>query len=517
MNGDRNKTSSYKRNKKVKTVYKKRSEPVRRIPERPKPAPTVNLQSLALWSLVLVLMLVYLGGYIYSYLSRPKIIETLVVFGSVDQTDLFDGIIVRDEEVYRSGYDGVVVYNLNDYDRVKKDGGVCSIQESQAEKIEEDLTKINKNIISMQEDREEYLLFDDDIKAANSQIKKAADELSFSLSENNVQTLYSMSEKITQTLDVRNQMLFTENRGNTKSLIQERDVIESQLSSAKHPVSSSSSGIVSYLTDGLESILTVDGLDTISMEQTLMKVNYDELKYSKEVSSGDPVFKIIKSSDWYIAAYIDKPLTSDWAENASKTIYIKNGDTFDLLDTVIHKIENTGEKTYVVFRSNKKLVDYLDCRNLTFKVEQGVVEGLKIPNSAIVDKTLLKIPKKFVFEENGKNSVTKKTADKEETIPVTFTDSDDEYYYVLHDYNNLRYDDTLVSGGEYMKITETENIKGVYVTNSGATVFKRIVPGGNYSENATHTILDPSLNKGLKVQDRIVTDAKYIAEKQLVY
>lgn len=498
--------------------YEKRPANRIRTIERQRPVQTLNLSSLALWLLVLVLFLVYLGGYIYSYISRPKIIETKVVFGSVDQTSLFDGIIVRDEKIYTSASGGVIVYNLNEYDRVKKGGEVCSVQEAnEVAAIEASLTNVDKSIISMQDSRQDYLLFDEDIKVANGQIKKIADELSFSLCEDNVQALYLMKEQIGQVLEVRNQMLLTENTGSLKTLAQERNIIESRLSAVKHSVFSDDSGVVSYLTDGLENILTVDGLDSVSKERTKMKVNYDELAYNKEVRPGEPVFKVIKSNDWYIAAYIDSSLTADWLINTAKTIYVKNGDRFAPLSVTIYKLEAAGESTYVVFKANKELIDYLKCRSLSFKVEQGVVEGLKIPNSAIVDKTLLKIPKEFVHEDNGKYSVTKMSLDKEETVPITYTSSDDTYFYVIHDYNNLRYDDTLVNGNKTMRITESENIRGVYVTNSGAAVFKKITLGGKYSENSTHTILDPTLNKGLKVQDGIVTDAKYIKEKQLVY
>ena len=51
-----------------------------------------------------------------------------------------------------------------------------------------------------------------------------------------------------------------------------------------------------------------------------------------------------------------------------------------------------GDKqTKVVFSSYEHMEDFMESRTISFSLEGTVTEGLKIPNDAIVEKSLLKI------------------------------------------------------------------------------------------------------------------------------
>jgi len=478
-----------------------------------------------LWGLALALLLLYLGGYTVTYLSRPQIAETRVELGSIEIPKIYDGMIVRDEVVYRSGASGVVVFALDDLAHVRKAGEVYSVQDAaKVAEIESKLKDFRTSIIDMQENRDGLSLYEEEIRQDNAAIKKTVDAMSFRL-PSDVSGIYELATKVRQGLETRNMKLLSENRGSLRSLVQGLDIYEAQLADARQRAFAAQSGVVSYLTDGLEEVLTLDSLGTLTKEQTTMKVDYAALEYKREVAPEDVVCKIVQSNTWYIAAYVNTEAAANWNVNSLRTIYIDEDGRLTPLEVRVDRLEKASDtESYVVFRSIRRLTDYLDCRNLRFRLEKDVMEGLKIPNTAIVDKTMLKIPLTCVMKDaGGRDIVMKRVNDVDEPIPISIISSDDVFCHVLQDYTNLRFGDMLVTKAEEgipssaVTIAELDNVKGVYVTNAGSTVFRRINTGGATMSNATYTVLDPAINSSVKVHDKIVADVRNIDEKQLIY
>jgi len=492
------------------------------VPVRRKPP---SYPTRFLWGLALLLLMMYLGGYAFTYLTRPQIAETRVEMGSIEVPRVYDGMIVRDEVVYRSAATGVVVFSLDDLAHVKKAGEIYSVQDAaKVAEIEKELKNIKTSIIETQESRAGLSLYEEEIRQDNAAIKKTVDAMSFRL-PTELDGLYELAMKVRQGLETRNMKLLSENRGSLKSLVQGLDIYETQLADARQRAFAGQSGVVSYLTDGLEEVLTLESLGTLTKEQTTMKVNYAELTYHREVVPEDIVCKIVKSSTWYIAAYVDRSAAAEWNVNSIRTLYVDEDGRLTPLEVRVDSVENASEtESYVVFRCTRQLTEYLDCRSLRFRLEKDVMQGLKIPNTAIVDKTLLKIPLDCVMEDaGGRDIVMKRVNGVDEAVPITITSKDELYCHVLQDYTNLRFGDLLVTkaveGAPSAEVTisELDNVKGVYVTNAGSTVFRRINTGGATMSNATYTVLDTSVNSSVKVHDKIVADVKNIDEKQLIY
>lgn len=477
--------------------------------------------------IALLFLIIYIGGYLYSLFTREAIPETQVVYGSIEPVQVFSGIIVREETVYRSQTEGVVYYYKNNFDKINADGEVCSVQdEKTVAKLTETINSLENNIISAQENHTAYSAADAEKKSYNARISKAVDDAALGVNALDISAMYALTENVNQLLNHRNQVLFSENRGSVKTLSNELAMYQSQLDSAITPVKANKSGIISYKTDGLEETLTPERLGHLSQEETQMTVNYDELYSPSVVSAGDPIFKLITSSTWYIAAYLPADQTDGWIKDMQKPIYADDGNgNYKELMTRIRTLEKTENGMYVVFECARNMTDYLDCRSVSFKIKKGLTEGLKIPNAAIVEKTLLKIPAGCVVtSDRGATSVFKRVLTSEgvsfEQVTISVFSSDEEYVNIISDYNNVRYGDYLLlpdTLGEVAQIELIENIKGVYVTNSGAAVFRKITLSGEVFENMQYTIIDPALNPYVKVSDRIVSDAKFVDEKQTVY
>ena len=270
----------------------------------------------------------------------------------------------------------------------------------------------------------------------------------------------------------------------------------------------------------------------LSKEKTVVKAEAVNLSYVNGVGESDPVFKIVHSNEWYIAAYVPFDLVSGWTQNSTKTIYIEQGknDAFVPIEVRVERVERVSEDSderFVLLKSTRNILDFIYARGIRFMVDTGVQEGYKIAKTSIAEKTLLKIPEECVFESAGRSTVIKRTLTgsgvSDENIQIIITrdvNAEEGFVYVLLDYNKISPGIMLMVKDKPLEtrvVSDIENVRGVYVLNTGTAIFTKIDIGENSIYDGEYVILDPALNRNIKLHDRIVVDVRNLTEKQVVY
>ena len=211
---------------------------------------------------------------------------------------------------------------------------------------------------------------------------------------------------------------------------------------------------------------------------------------------------------------------NDFNEKDDVLIYVSTGGEYNPLRLSVHKLMRGDSESFCLFKSTKYVIDFLNVRSLKMKTTDSTHKGLKIPNSAIVDKTFLKIP--LEFADSDKKTVVRRELDGDRTVSISERGNDEDYVYVLMEFDKLKIGDTLVKPGsdETLIIEDVMNVIGVYMVNNGVAEFRRLMFDSEILANSSYSIIDPALNTGensLKVYDRIITDAKEVVEGQRVY
>ncbi len=488
----------------------------RREKSKKKGVKGINILSLCFFCLFLA----YLAFYFIQVVTTDKPSTVQVVYGSIDIPVVHKGVIIRSETTYSAPRAGTLTYRINNKAKVKKGTAVCDVyDEKTVKEISSKLESVNKSILSMQESRSEYSLYESDIRSANAIIKKEIDNSLSRLANFDASALYVLKEKVGQTLEVRNGLLLSENRGSLVGFSQEKSRYEDQMKDAVSTVYAAEGGVLSYKTDGLESTLTASDRNTLSKEMTTSFVDYDKILYPKEVKDGANAFKIVTSNEWYIVAYLPSEAAKGLKENREATLYLVSGDGYTPLEMTVEKISSYEKESYVVFKSTKLMADYLDMRSVEFKINLDVTQGFKIPTTAITERMMLKIPKQFVFKamvhEIGYevDCVYRKGIESNVLTEIAAVNQDDEFVYVLQELETLKLGDTVVSNSDpavTAVIQDFDNVKGVYVLNGSIPLFKKITIGENSSSETGYTVIDPALNTGIKIDDTLVLDAKTI-------
>ncbi len=462
-------------------------------------------------------LLIYLLGYSIVFFNRPSVALETVDYGTIDVPTTLRGLIIRQEQVVTSPRAGQPEYFFLEGERMKKNALVCTVKDAQqAPVIESEIAKLDESIVEAQKQREDFSIFKEDLDNIQKNMDMLVDSNITKFIGGNVSELYSFVDQLNTQMNLRNQIWLTENSKSTAALSEEKAAYETQLAGSISQVYTDSSGIFSLRIDHFEDIATPEARNAIDRNQVEMQVQPEYISKSLAVEEGDPLFKVITSNQWYLVSFIPKDIAAQWETGDKLQITSTINEEIKQVDMTVESMTQNDTDVYVVFASNENILDFADARTIDFYVEENIYSGFKIPNEAIVEKNFIKIPNDYVVESLDGSNVIKREGDTDKLIAIDIASSDEDNVYILQDFGTLKIGDTLVSEGEnpttYM-LSEVKTYQGVYVANSSMASFTVVEPLGS---NADYTIVSAESQYGLKIYDKIVSDAKTVEESETV-
>ncbi len=445
---------------------------------------------------MLTVFTIYLGIYLHQYNKSPVLEITKVEKGIMDLTNLETGIMVRSETVYKNNEPGAVIYKYQNNEKVGYDDEIVIITDDTGLQSN-NINVGNSNILDYEEN---YLLYENEVNTINKNIKKYIDNADI----DNFRELYLMKNYIENEISERNKYLVNSNNDDVNFTV-------------KESMKSEKSGILSYNVDGYEDIITYDKLGDITEKYTSMQQSKNSFQSKKSVINGEEIYKIIDSNTWYIVSYIENDSLEDISAGKYHKLYLNNGVEYIDIWFYIESIEK-GEKTSkVVFKTTKKMVDFLEYRNIEFKLYNEVYEGLKIPTSAILEKEFIEIKLDYVYQDDGFYIIKEINEENEMQVPITvsLTDTEKGVAYLRPEENqNINIGEILknVEIDEVYQIQKLVTLNGVLKVNNGFAEFKPIVLEEKIPLENEVTILNTKKNKYIKEYDKIVTVSDTINE-----
>ena len=470
--------------------------------------------------LFFVFVLVYLVRTLVVFTTRPEIPVDMITMGSVDVVQLIEGIIIREETVYRAERDGVVQFNVRDYSRVPPGSVVASIQNVQAvAATRRTISQVEEQIMELQAVRGDLSAADPAIQQINRQIQNMVDNRLSNHINLNMNEVFALRDSINQNVNIRNQMIVSENLDSDlrAELGISHRMLTSQLSEDLLPIYIESGGILAPIIDGLENELTFQTMYHLSREQTRQNVDFDQLIPRREVEYGDNVFKIVNNNRWYIAAYIPNEFVENFNIGSNRTIFIEGRRP---LNVRVHHMDPGFQETFVIFRSMAYMIDFLDTRSIFFRTTDTLQHGLRVANSAITVVGHFAIPLSLVHAGDEGRYVLLVVGYEYNKVPISVVDQNDYYAFVMANHEILSVGSTLRDRddpSQVQMITRIQDITGVFRVNTGIAAFTPIYMPEDTAIGGVYSILDPALNPGLRVHDHIVTNASLVEDGDIVF
>ncbi len=438
---------------------------------------------------------VYICVICYMGLTSTHIAGYEVNKGTLAANHIYMGFAIRQESVYPADTSGYVSYYASEGDRVSASSLVYTVDEK---------GEINQLI---QENAENVDLTDDNFSMIRSEISSYMgdfDDLTFS----DVYNFQSSMESSVMELLNQNMLDSLEEAGDNSMFSK---------------VYSGGIGILEYYTDGYEDV-TAESMT----EDMLDEKNYTKENLKKElVQSGDNVYKLSTSEKWSLVVPITEEEAAQYQKEEKSYMQVeftRDHTTAWASFSVVH----VGSTPCAKLDFNNSMVRFADARYIQVKFLVDDQQGLKIPNSAIVEKEFYLIPKEFLIEQEDSKGFLKEVYDESgqataQFVNMTLYYEDDDYYYVDPLESDYVTGDKKLSVGDYLvaqdsdsrfQIGQKGSLQGVYNINKGYTQFRQI---NILAQNEEYTLVEEGTSYGLTVYDHIVLNGSAVDEDEIIY
>lgn len=433
---------------------------------------------------------VYIVIGVFLYFTTEHIIGYEVQTGSLAVSNIYKGLALREEEVVTAKNAGYINYYAREGERVGCGNLVYSIDES---------GRLSELVGTG--DPSENAMTDSDLTELKTEITGFCNEFS----KDSFSSVYDFKYNVQGTvLKLANYNILS----NLNSLGKGSTELVDFSNAPK-------SGIITYSTDGYEN----------KKPEEITAADFESEHYTKNqlvnnalVSKGDPVYKLSLSEDWSIVIPMEPERLDELVEvEYVKVKFLKNQQ----ISWAQVKALSNADETYAQLIFNNSMISFCTDRFVDIELITNDEKGLKIPNSAIVEKEFFLVPFDFVTQggKTNTNGVLRQAVMEDGSTTTEFTatqiySKNDEEYYL--DDMTLRTGDILIkpNSTETYSVGKKATLIGVYNINKGYADFKQIII---LYQNDQYSIVQSGTDYGLSAYDHIVLEAETVNENDLIY
>lgn len=459
--------------------------------ERRKVVKFHNVPTINIGVIIFGLIFVFLGVQVVRSMNMKHVAVYEVQKSYIDTNISGTAIALRQEALINSETSGYINYYIRDGQKVGKNATIYTVDATGS--LSELVAEATDNGFSL--DSEGY-----------AEVRNTISSFQDYFNDSNFSDVYEFKYNVEgQVLDIVNSQVLDEL------------VTTNSLGGAFTQIPAAESGIVTYYQDGYEG----------KTPDELTEADFDEKAYSsvslktgEVIQAGTPVYKLITSDYWNLVLPLSEEDAGRLQADTRVTLNLPNVTHVVYGD--IEVIQN-GDAYFANITLDKMMVNYCQQRYVKVEIVMSRQEGLNIPNSAIVEKDVVKIPNTYLTAGSNSNLMTYfnvRILDEEGNLSITQVApsiywKDDSFCYVNPD--DFEANAVLVKNDsdETMAIADMGHTKlaGVYNANRGKATFERIEI---LASDGDFTIITENDPYSLKMYDRIVLDGSSAEEGQII-
>ncbi len=440
----------------------------------------------------IIVTCVFMASKIFDFFKTSHITPYEVKVGSLAINNTYRGITIRDEQIVQAEKSGYINFYTKEGEKVSNGSMVYTI----------DSTGKLADLVG-DNGKGENNLTDEDLLELKNTISSFSSHFDI--------------KRFTDTYDFKDNMEGAVLKlANYKILTGIDSIKSANYADAVKFGNAPVSGVLVYGIDGYEELKATE----------IDETRFDESQYISNkfhtgdlIGEGDNAYKLITSEDWSIVIEIDEEREMQLEkENYVEVRFLENGYKSWGKITILHQ----ADKTYLKLDFNNSMITFATERFIDIELLINTQEGLKIPNSSIVEKALYVIPESYYVEGGSQGNqgfmrecVLEDGTDSVEFIevPIYYKDKDGNCYV---DENLLNLGDKLVkeNSKEEYTVRNQAKINGVYNINKGYAEFKGITI---LNQNDEYAIVKSNTEYGLSVYDHIALNGDSVKEDDFIY
>lgn len=339
-----------------------------------------------------IIFVAFLIVYIPSFLhwnNTNNVVTGLTWMGKIEETINLNAYLIRNEEVLNSPFDGKLISNFNEGDRVSNGARIATIIKTDAENLLSELNEIDLKILQAQKERNiSKDLFRGDLDKLEKDIKHNINRLINLSNANNLSSLGNIKNDIDLLMDRKASIMLSVSTNDVylRTLMEQKNNLQRNIDLKTQNIISDSTGLVSFYLDGYEQTLNSSSIKNLTPNELSKIENNMVFKDLREVNVEleKPFAKIIKDFEYYIVAVMD--IADAHRFNPGQRIKMRINNIHTEIDGVVeYKSERMGGEHIVAIKANKALRDTAGLRIINMDIILNSSSGIKVPLKALRD------------------------------------------------------------------------------------------------------------------------------------
>jgi len=336
-----------------------------------------NKKSLIVWSFFFILLFFVF----FLFLGHIKVTNYKTFEAKYEDIEILEsnlGVSVWNESLIYAEYDGKIVYNKENGERVYKGEPICSVAINPNANILSRLDDINKILSQIDNSYEGEKYFDFD--------KNAKDEQLINLREFLSENKYSDAKNAFRSLNVyernnKNPVGYTYDE-----LVELKETLKNKIVDSEKQYSSKISGILSYSTDNLNIKFDQNGLNLMPKDifNEIESIKNIDIETGDSVNEGHIIARIIDNYLWSIIYKISDDAFYKLKDKKSIYLRLYNEDNIYEENVYISAFLSDENNKYVVVNLKDYADFFFDKRIIKSELIFEKEKGIKIPNESIV-------------------------------------------------------------------------------------------------------------------------------------
>lgn len=364
----------------------------------------VNIKLITAFVIILIFVICFAYNIIALFMNPTD--TFMIENGKISKSEETVGYLIREEKLFQgNNYKNGISQIKTEGQRVAKGDPIFRYYTNNEANLTQKIADLDLQIQDALEQSNNS--YSSDIASLDRQIEEKLNKIAIT---NKRSDIAEYQKEINNILNKKAKLVGDKSPAGSyiKELISKRSKLEEQLNSGSEYIEATVSGVVSYKVDGLEETLTPNSFENI----TESYLNSLKLKTGEMIPTSNESGKIVNNYMCYIAAILDSEEAQNAEINKTVQILLSTGD--EVKASIEYMAEQESNEQLIIFKINNCVEKLINYRKISFEVIWWNANGLKVPNSSIV-------------ERNGKNYIIRKRVGYTDDILIKVLKRADNY------------------------------------------------------------------------------------------
>lgn len=339
--------------------------------------------------LLTMFILVYIPSLIYWFYGNTTATDILHL-GVIEDSININGLLVRNESLINSPLKGEYIPQVEEGEKVAANSTIATVLDSSSLELLSEINEINKKILAAQKEKDKTKeIFSGDIIKIEKELGQKVTQIAEVVNENRFSDLKNLKYEIDSLIEKKAEITGDDNLDDVyiKSLKDKKNSLTANMNTKLWEETSTHSGIISYIIDGYESILTPDSINQITPEvfENILLEETPEIDLSNRRVEGDkPFAKMINDFQFYIVICVKSNTYAKTDLNSiiqqGKRISVRINDINKQMGcNVVFVSDDFNGKTIIALEADRYINQLTMTRKINIDLIKSSYEGLIVP------------------------------------------------------------------------------------------------------------------------------------------